>query len=163
MYRFWFFGILGKALSVLTFTLNTKNGNFDENKRHEFRTILENFSPFISSIFGLNNDDKILFRANDNNISIDLVYFAGIIIQKLLDLNIDLSNFYEFQASIKSAFSPEYIFTLLNDEQLFKNITNSFILIKGSSHCIKSIIDSLIKSLKSIKYNNIKFKKNQMI
>ena len=149
----------GKALSVLTFTLNTKNGNIGENEMHTFRSILEMFSSSISNIFGLNNDDKILFRANDNNISIDLVYFTGIIIQKLIDLNLNLSNYYEFQASIKSAFSPENIFTLLNDEQLLKNITNNFILIKGSSHCIKSIVGSLMKSLESIKYNNEKLRK----
>lgn len=149
-----------KALVVSTINFEVK----EEKDVEVMKTEFEKIKPMILGIpFIQKKKDNfdVLFRNNGKKISVDFVSYEGKIIQPLLDLGINLSDFHSFEFALKTGADLGKLFTEGQNpsDDLVAEILNVLIKVKSSGENIKYLTTAIIAAFKELKITDEKKKK----
>jgi hypothetical protein len=104
---------------------------------------------------------ELHFRNNGTKIAIDFVSLEGKIIQPLLDLGIDLSQYHKFEFALKTGADLGKIYSEGGNpsDSLITEILNVLIRVKSSGENVKYLATAVSAALKDVKLNNEKLQK----
>lgn len=149
---------IGKALSVLSVSINAKDEAGVKNLEELFKKFVEPFVKELPFFKKHLENFEIHFRTNGNKVSVDLVSVKGEFLEPLLNLGINVSDFHNFKASFKSEFRPDEFFTAPLEELSLKAL-QLLLSVKGNSTGGRYLLTALIEALKGVKLENAKFQK----
>ena len=149
---------IGKALSVLSVSINAKDEAGVKNLEELFKKFVEPFVKELPFFKKHPENFEIHFRTNGNKVSVDLVSVKGGFLEPLLNLGINISDFHNFKASFKSEFRPDEFFTAPLEELSLKAL-QLLLSVKGNSTGGRYLLTALIEALKGVKLENAKFQK----
>lgn len=149
-----------KALVICSVNFEVKEDKDIEVIKTEF----EKIKPMILGMpFVTKKKDKfdLLFRNNGKKVAFDFVSLEGKIIQPLLDLGIDLSQYHNFSFTLKTGADIGKIYDegANASDELLSEILNVFIRVKSSGENAKYLTTALIAALKELKITDEKKKK----
>ena len=149
-----------KALFVCTVNFEVKDTKDVETIKASF----EQFKPiFLGLPFIQAKKDKfeLHFRNNEKKVAIDLISVEGKIIQPLLDLGIDLSEFHKFYFGLKTGADLGKLYSEGGNpsDELISEIFNVLVSVKSSGENLKYLSTALIAAFKDVKLEDEKKKK----
>ena len=149
-----------KALVICTLALEVK----DEKDIEKLKTDFEKIKPMfldIPPIKARPGKFDLAFRNNGKKVFIDLVSVEGKVIQPLLDLGVNLSEYHEFHFALKTGADLGKIYDegANPSDDLMTEILNLFVSVKSSGVNIKYLTTALITALKDVKISDEKVKK----
>ena len=176
-----------KGISIEQFTLDKTNfGNyFDSNAEHTkkalvlctvnfevkedkdvevIKTSFEQVKPMILGLpFIQAKKDKfeLHFRNNGKKVAIDFISVEGKIIQPLLDLGVDLSEYHKFYFGLKTGADLGKIYTEGGNpsDDLISEIMNILVSVKSSGENVKYLATALTAAFKDVKLDDEKKQK----
>lgn len=137
------------ALSVLTVSFGIKS----KDAVKSVEALVEKFKPMIlmQEPFKKHPDKyKFNLRSTDTRVYLDIVNTEGKILGPLLDLNMNMSEFHNFNCSLKSEFRPDEFFTLPVEQFALKSL-QLVLSCKGESKNLKYLIGAVTAALKQVK------------
>ena len=150
---------MAKALVAFSVCVNAKN----EADVEKLKTLFEQVKPMILQIpFIAAKKDKYQFNFRNvgKKVYAEAVTVEGKIVQPLLDLGIDISEFHNFKVSFKSDLDINQLFAEKVDiADLSAKALSLVLSIKGNSQNIKYLTTAFGKALKDVKLNNEKYQK----
>ena len=150
---------MSKALVAFSLGITAK----DEAGVEKFKGLFDQFLPMILEMPHIKEKkDKYSFnfRSNGKKAYVDVVTLEGKIIQPLLDLGIDISEFHNFKVSFKSDIDlNEILAENVDAAKLGAKALSLVLSIKGCSQNLKYLTTAVGKALKEVKLNNEKFQK----
>ena len=150
---------MAKALVAFSVCITAK----DEAGVEKFKALFDQFLPMIQEMPHIKEKkDKYLFnfRSAGKKAYIDVVSVEGKIVQPLLDLGVDISEYHNFKVSFKSDLDLNQLFADNVDiAQLSAKALSLVLSIKGSSQNIKYLTTAFGTALKDVKLNNEKYQK----
>ena len=150
---------MGKALVAFSVGIAAK----DEAGVEKFKELFEKFLPMIKEIPVIKaKQDKYQFnfRSAGKKAYIDIVSVEGKIMQPLLDLGIDISEYHKFKASFKTDIDLNQLFAENIDViQISAKALSLLFSLKGDSSNIKYLTGAFGAALKDVKLNNEKYQK----
>ena len=151
---------LQSALFAFTLNLELKNEEDLNSVMKDFET-LKNIA--IEMPIYKKNSDKydIIFRNNGKKFAIDFISRQGKMLQLLLELYINLSEYFKFHFNIKTEIDFNHLFKNSSDDYISK-LLNIFISTKLSGKNLKYLLKSTVSALKTLKLKNEGFK-NKLI
>ena len=149
-----------KALVVTTVNFEVK----DVKDVETIKTAFEQVKPIILGLpFVQPKPDKfeLHFRNNGTKIAIDFISVEGKLIQPLLDLGVDLSEYNKFNFCLKTGADLGKIYTEGGNpsDELISEIFNVFLKIDSSGENIKYLSTALIAAFKDVKLTDEKKQK----
>ena len=150
---------MGKALVAFSVCVTAKDEAGVEKLKQEF----EKFKPMVLEMpLVKERKDKYSFnfRSAGTKAYVDVVTLEGKIVQPLLDLGVDISDFHNFKVSFKSDLDINQLFAEKVDVAELSAKAFSLVLsIKGNSENIKYLTTAFGKALKDVKLSNEKYQK----
>ena len=143
--------------SILSISLNS------EVKEEEGVNAVENY---FKSIFDAKIQNELgfefFFRNKGKQVSIDFIRKKSLpILDDLLELGIDLTEYHKFNLIFKSGLNLIELFDQIEDiNTILEKIYSLIFSIKSETNNIKYIINALIEAIKYIKFDNEEEKKN---
>ena len=142
--------------------------NFEVKEDKDVDTIKAAFEMIKPIILGIpviaEKKDKfeMHLRNNGKKIGIDLISVEGKIIQPLLDLGVNLSEYHQFSFALKTGADLGKLFTegANPSDDLLKELFNFLICVKSSGENIKYLNTALMAALKDVKIEDEKKKKS---
>ena len=149
-----------KALVVTTVNFEVK----EEKDVEKIKTAFEQFKPMILGMpFIQAKKDKfeLHFRNNGTKIAIDFISVEGKLIQPLLDLGVDLSEYNKFYFGLKTGADLGKIYTEGGNpsDELISEIFNVLLKIDSSGENVKYLSTALIAAFKDVKLTDEKKQK----
>ena len=149
-----------KALVVTTVNFEVK----DVKDVETIKTAFEQFKPMLLGMpFVQAKKDKfeLHFRNNGTKIAIDFISVEGKIIQPLLDLGVDLSEYNKFYFGLKTGADLGKIYTEGGNpsDELISEIFNVLVSVKSTGENLKYLSTALIAAFKDVKLEDEKKKK----
>ena len=141
-----------KALVVTTVNFEVK----EEKDVETIKTAFEQVKPMILSMpFVKDKKDKfeLHFRNNGTKIAVDFISVEGKLIQPLLDLGVDLSEYNKFYFGLKTGADLGKIYTEGGNpsDELISEIFNVLLKIDSSGENVKYLSTALIAAFKDVK------------
>ena len=177
-----------KGISIEQFTLDKANFGefFDSNAEHTkkalvlcsvnfevkeekdvdvIKTAFEQVKPMVLGLpFIQAKKDKfeLHFRNNGKKVGIDFISVEGKIIQPLLDLGVDLSEYHKFYFGLKTGADLGKIYAEGGNpsDDLISEIFNVLISVKSSGENVKYLTNALVAAFKDVKLADEKKQKN---
>ena len=147
-----------KALTTVTINLEVKEEKDVESIKQGFEMIKNMIeqAPFYKK-----DKYELHFRNNGKKIAIDLVSIEGKIMQPLLDLGIDLSEYHNFYFGLKTGADLGRLYAEGGNpsDELITEIFNVLIKVTSSGENVKYLTTALITALKDVKIEDEKKKK----
>lgn len=149
-----------KALVICTLALEAKDDKDIEKLKADF----EKVKPMILEIPPIKKRAgkfDLVFRNNGKKVFVDVVSLEGKIIQPLLDLGVDLSQYHEFHFALKTGADLGKIYDEGGNpsDELMTEILNLFISIKSSGVNVKYLTTALLAAFKDVKIEDQKKQK----
>ena len=153
-----------KALVVTTVNFEVK----EEKDVEAIKTAFEQIKPMVLGLpFIQAKKDKfeLHFRNNGTKIAIDFISVEGKLIQPLLDLGIDLSEYNKFYFGLKTGADLGKIYTEGGNpsDELISEIFNVLVKIDSTGENVKYLSSALIAAFKDVKLEDEKKKKIRKI
>lgn len=141
-----------KALVVTTVNFEVK----EEKDVETIKTAFEQFKPMLLGMpFVQAKKDKfeLHFRNNGTKIAVDFISVEGKLIQPLLDLGVDLSEYNKFYFGLKTGADLGKIYTEGGNpsDELISEIFNVLLKIDSSGENVKYLSTALIAAFKDVK------------
>ena len=144
------------SLCCISLNLSAK----EETGVEKLKEIFNNFKPAFESIPALKDKSEFLFRSKGREVSFDFVIKEGKLIQALLDLGIDFTEYHRFNLALLTGIN---IYDLLHESE---NITSNFIKIyslifsiRSESENFRYLLIALSEALKEVKINDEKIQR----
>lgn len=147
-----------KALCIFSLHLKDKSGGRDLKKIEEgFETIKNS----IINIPILKKYECEMYMRNDGKyISFDIISINEEIMESLLAIGINLSEYHEFNLSLKSEFNVyELFYENINVQKILSHILSFLFRFKSSGENVKYLIEAISNALNDVKLNNTKMQK----
>ena len=149
-----------KALVVTTVNFEVK----EEKDVETIKTAFEKFKPMLLGMpFVQAKKDKfeLHFRNNGTKIAIDFISVEGKLIQPLLDLGVDLSEYNKFYFGLKTGADLGKIYTEGGNpsDELISEIFNVLLKIDSTGENVKYLSTALIAAFKDVKLTDEKKQK----
>ena len=149
-----------KALVVTTVNFEVK----EEKDVETIKTAFEQFKPMLLGMpFVQAKKDKfeLHFRNNGTKIAVDFISVEGKLIQPLLDLGVDLSEYNKFYFGLKTGADLGKIYTEGGNpsDELISEIFNVLLKIDSSGENVKYLSTALIAAFKDVKLTDEKKQK----
>ena len=144
-----------KALCIFSLHLKDKSG---------LKKIKEGFEiikPMIINIPILKKYECEMYMRNDGKyISFDIISINEEIMESLLAIGINLSEYHEFNLSLKSEFNVyELFYENINVKKILSHILSLLFRFKSSGENVKYLIEAISNALNDVKLNNTKMQK----
>ena len=141
-----------KALVLCTVNLEVK----EEKDVEVLKTTFEQIKPMILGLPPIQaKKDKfeLHFRNNGKKVAVDFISVEGKIIQPLLDLGVDLSEYHKFYFGLKTGADLGKIYTEGGNpsDDLVAEILNVLVSVKSSGENVKYLSTALIAAFKDVK------------
>ena len=150
---------MSKALVAFSVCITAK----DEAGVEKFKGLFDQFLPMILEMPHIKEKkDKYSFnfRSEGKKAYVDVVTLEGKIVQPLLDLGVDISEFHNFKVSFKSdADLNELLAENVDVAKLGAKALSLVLSIKGNSQNLKYLTTAFATALKGVKLTNEKFQK----
>ena len=149
-----------KALVVCTVNFEVK----DEKDVETIKASFEQLKPLVLGLpFVQAKKDKfeLHFRNNGKKVAIDFISVEGKIIQPLLDLGVDLSEYHKFYFGLKTGADLGKIYTEGGNpsDDLISEIMNILVSVKSSGENVKYLATALTAAFKDVKLDDEKKQK----
>ena len=147
-----------KALCIFSLHLRDKSSGRDLKKIKEGFEIIK---PMIINIPILKKYECEIYMRNDGRyISFDLISINEEIMKSFLAIGINLSEYHEFNLSLKSEFNVYELFNEnINAQKILSHILLLLFRFKSSGENVKYLIEAISNALNDVKLNNTKMQK----
>lgn len=177
----------GFSLDIFTFDKNKYNTFFDINKDYMKKTLyifslklkakgeeyigkikefFEDIRTIIINIPKIHGRSEMYFRNNGKNVIFDFIITDGEIMQSIIDVGINLSQYQEFYLSLKSEINIyEFFPNNINGKIILGLILSLIFTIKSSGENVKYLIEAISNALNDLKLDSIKMQEkfNKMV
>lgn len=151
-----------KALVLCTVNIEVKEKKDVETVKGAFEMIKPMVMelPFVKAKPG---KFELHFRSNDKKCAVDFVSVEGKILQPLLDLGIDLSQFHQFYFALKTGADIGKIYKEGGNpsDELITELLNVLVSVKSTGENIKYLATALVAALKDLKLTDEKLQKKK--
>ena len=149
-------GQIKSALFAFTFNFELK----DENNFNSIKNMFEEFKKgIIEQEFSMDYPDKcdIFLKNNGKKVSLVFISRKGKMLQLLLELCVNLSEYIKFDFNIKTEININDLFNQFSDEDI-SNLFNALVKIKLSGENLRYLQKSIITILKKLKLKDEEYK-----
>ena len=149
-----------KALVVCTVNLEVK----EEKDVEALKKVFDGAKPIFDNIPKIKEKPgkyELQFRSSGKKVAVDLISTEGKLVQPLLDLGIDLSEYHKFNFTFKSGVDLSKLFADTPDLKQLADVFSILLSVKSSGENVKYLAGALSEAIKVVDLKDEKLKKKK--
>lgn len=149
-----------KALVVCTVNLEVK----EEKDVQALKAVYDKAKPIFDNIPKIKEKPgkyELQFRTSGKKVAVDLISTEGKLVQPLLDLGIDLSEYHKFNFTFKSGVDLSKLFADTPDLKQLADVFSILISVKSTGENVKYLAGALSEAIKVVDLKDEKLKKKK--
>jgi hypothetical protein len=149
-----------KALVAFTFNIEVK----EEKDVEALKKVYEKAKPIFDAIPQVKEKPgkyELQFRSNGKKVAVDLISTEGKLVQPLLDLGVDLSEYHKFSFVLKSGVDLTKLFADNPDVKQLADVFSVLLSVKSSGENVKYIAGALSEAIKAVELKDEKLIKKK--
>ena len=149
-----------KALIACTLNIEVK----EEKDVEALKKVYEKAKPIFDAIPQIKEKPgkyELQFRSSGKKVAVDLISTEGKLIQPLLDLGVDLSEYHKFNFALKSGVDLTKLFADKPDIKQLADVFSVLLSVKSSGENVKYLAGALSEAIKVVELKDEKLKKKK--
>lgn len=145
---------MAKALTCFTVSIGVSN----KDTIPKIKELFDKFSPMLSAVPWIAKHPEQYqwhFHSTDDRVFVDFISVSGKFLEPLLNLGLDISEYHNFNLSLKSDFIPGEFFDKPAEELINKGLQVAF-KVNGSTKNVKYLVAATLSGLKAVTISNKK-------
>jgi hypothetical protein len=149
-----------KALVACTLNIEVK----EEKDVEALKKVYEKAKPIFDAIPQVKEKPgkyELQFRSSGKKVAVDLISTEGKLVQPLLDLGVDLSEYHKFSFALKSGVDLTKLFADKPDIKQLADVFSVLLSVKSSGENVKYLAGALSEAIKVVELKDEKLKKKK--
>jgi hypothetical protein len=149
-----------KALVACTLNIEVK----EEKDVEALKKVYEKAKPIFDAIPQIKEKPgkyELQFRSSGKKVAVDLISTEGKLVQPLLDLGVDLSEYHKFNFALKSGVDLSKLFADKPDVKQLADVFSILLSVKSTGENVKYLAGALSEAIKVVELKDEKLKKKK--